>query len=156
MQEEKIFTKSYDETLFAFSVLKRLGSGSVDSFGERLKCQKIYYFAQLFGVSPSYHFNLYIRGPYSPALADDLYKTKDKQIKANTGKFIPDELERRFIELQTFLKNKDIRQLEVIATLHWLLKKAGLPVSDAISKLKDLKGASEKEIKYAFNSLKKI
>ncbi|MFH1392437.1 MAG: hypothetical protein ABIG90_02020 [bacterium] len=80
--ETNIFKKQYDDTLLAYSVLKRLGAGNVNIFKERLKSQKIQYFAQLFEVSPVYVFNLYLRGPYSPDLAYDLYEIKKEKFKS--------------------------------------------------------------------------
>ena len=121
-----IFQKSYDRALFAHYILRRLQAGKVDSFDDRLKSQKVQYFAQLFRVSPYYQFNLYIYGPYSPTLADDLFQIKREGTEMKLNKFIPKELEERFQCLSGFIKKKTIRQLELIATLHWLLKTADM------------------------------
>ena len=154
--QENIFTQPYDVAVLAYSVLKRLGSGSVDYFSERLKCQKYHYFAQLFGVSPVYSFNLYIRGPYSPDLAHDLFEIKNQKIEANTEKFVPEELENRFNALENFIKDKDIRKLELSATLHWLMNIAKLSEPDAKERLKQIKSASAEEVEYAVESVKNL
>lgn len=154
--QENIFTQPYDVALLAYNVLKRLGSGNVDYFSERLKCQKYHYFAQLFEVSPVYSFNLYIRGPYSPDLAHDLFEIKNQKTKSKIEKFIPEELEKRFNALENFIKGKDIRKLELSATLHWLINVAKLSESDAKERLKQIKDASAEEVAYAIESIKKI
>jgi len=156
MKEKNIFTKPYDTVLLAYVVLKRLGGGNVDSFEQRLKSQKIQYFAQLFGISPLYAFNLYIRGPYSPDLAHDLFQIKNKGIKVKIGKFIPEELEKRFGELEHFIQEKTNKQLEIVATLHWLIKRVGFSRGEAEKKLKELKGIFNEEIEYAFNCIKNL
>lgn len=151
--ENNIFKTSSDAALFMHSVLKRLGSGDVDNFTQRLESQKMQYFAQLFGVSPKYPYNLYARGPYSPDLAHDLFVIKDKKIKVKTEKFVSDELEDRFMALQEFIKGKSIRILEVAATLHWLVKEVKLSKSEAEKRLIFLKNTTENETSNAFNIL---
>jgi uncharacterized protein YwgA len=155
MKEEKnLFTKSYDATLLTFSILKRLGSGGVETFSQRLRSQKIQYFAQSFGVSPYYRFSLYLWGPYSPALANDLFVIKNHNIDAKVDKFLSEELEKRFNNLKNFIEGKDDKQLELVATAHWLIKKAGFSEEKAKEKLIKLKNATLKEIEYSFNSIK--
>ena len=145
--EHNDFGKSYDTSLLAYSVLSRLNSGKVDSFSQRLKSQKIQYFAQLFKVSPHYNFNLYVRGPYSPSLARDLFFIKEKNIKPEKSKFIPNELEERFDKLNNFIKKtSSIRELELAATLHWLIKIAKMGSKEAENKLKIWKDAKNEEV----------
>lgn len=156
MEKNNIFTKPYDTVLFACSVLKRLGSGSVESFEQRLKSQKIQYFAQLFGVSPIYRFNLYLRGPYSPDLSHDLFLIKEKNIKIESNEFVVEDLENKFKKLKKFIANKNIRKLEIISTLHWLLKVAKIPQKEVIKRLVELKKATSEEVKYAFRTIKEL
>ena len=156
MEEKNIFTKPYDAALFAYGVLRRLGSGNVDFFEQRLRSQKIQYFAQLFGISPPYAFNLYIKGPYSPDLTYDLFQIKKEGIKVKIGKFIPEELEKRFKYLEKFIEKKTDRQLEIMATLHWLLKVAGFSEAEAKKRLTEWKGANSDEINYTFNVIKNL
>lgn len=156
MEEKNIFKNSHDAVLLTCSVLKRLKSGEIDSFNQRLKSQKVHYFSQLFGVSPSYSFNLYLRGPYSPDLAHDLFKIKNKGIRVRVSKFVPEELEKRFVNLEKFIAKKNNRQLEIVATLHWLIKIAKFSEFEAKKKLIELKEVSYDEVKYAFNSIKNL
>ena len=48
---------------------------------------------------------------------------------------------------------KNNRQLEVIATFHWLRKIAGFSEEQVKEKLKELKGANEDEIKHALKAI---
>ncbi|MBU3942695.1 hypothetical protein KKA24_01785 [Patescibacteria group bacterium] len=150
------FTKPYNTAIFAYSVLKRLNSGNVNNFSQRFLSQKYQYFAQVFGVSPHYIFNLYLNGPYSPSLTQDLFKMHEDGVKVNAGKFIADDLEKQFVQLEKFLDGKKLRELELVATLHWLFKVVGLPMEKAEKRLADLKDATSSEFKYAMNSIKKL
>jgi len=153
------FKNPYDKALFAYYILRRLNAGSVESFGDCLKSQKVQYFAQLFKVSPYYFFNLYLYGPYSPDLANDLFeiRKKDNDIKnIKVDKLIPIELEKRFQQLKGFVENKNKKELEIVATLHWLLKIAGLSNEDAKRKFIELKNVNDKEIKFSFNEVKNL
>lgn len=149
MNEE--YTKNYDTVLLAYSVLKRLGSGSVESFEDRLRSQKIQYFAQVFNVSPVYGFSLYIKGPYSPSLAKDLFQLKADSVNVSTEKFTPDILEENFFKLKEFIdKVKTTRFLELVSTFH-LLNKMKLNPTDCLKKLKELKDPTDDEIEKTIN-----
>ncbi len=148
------FPRGVDTALLTFSVLKRLGTGRVASFDDRLRSQKVQYLAQLFKVSPEYPFGLYLRGPYSSQLADDLYRIQREGLDVREQPFTIDELEDRLRQLSSFLKGKDNRQLEVLVTLHWLLKIANLDLRDAKSKLIELKHATPYEIDNSLAALK--
>jgi len=144
------FHKDLDEVLLVQSVLKRLGSGKVNSFSERLRTQKTHYLAQACGIVPAYSYNLYLRGPYSPSLADDLIKIDKEDLVTDTSKFIPDELNKRFQTLKQAIKGKSSRDLEIAITLHWFLKEVGLKKDSAISNTAKYKHATEEEINNSF------
>lgn len=150
------FHKSLDEILLVQSVLKRLGSGKVDSFSERLRTQKTHYLAQACGIVPAYPYNLYLRGPYSPALADDLISISKENNDADKTKFIPDELNQRFQTLKGAIKGKTARDLEVAITLHWFLKEVGLKKDSAISNTVKYKEATNEEIENSFSLIKTL
>ena len=46
----------------------------IGSFDSRLKLQKLVFIAGFLGFKHGYDFSLYLRGPYSPDLANDYYK----------------------------------------------------------------------------------
>ena len=77
-------------------------------------------------------------------------------IRVKLDKLIPVELERRFKRLKEFIEKKDNRQLELIATLHWLLKVAGFSEAKAKKRLTEWKKASFDEVNYAFNAIKNL
>lgn len=156
IKEKNIFKDSCDKALFTYYILRRLGAGRVDLFKERLRSQKVQYFAQLFRVSPYYPFNMYIYGPYSPILANDLFRIQKKELEVKLDKFIPSELEGRFQHLKRFIRGKSNQQLEIIATLHWLLSIAHLSKQDARERIIEWKGVTSDKVNYAFNELKNL
>ena len=143
-----------DVLLYVYSLLKRLGCGKVNTFEQRLKSQKVQYFAQLFGVSLRYQYNLYLNGPYSPGLAHDLYQIKELKMKPMLEKFIPEELEQKFNDTKKFVKGLSVRELEITATYHWLLKIVKMTAEETCKKLIEWKGATQKELDLSKNKLK--
>jgi|SRR3989344_834257 len=139
------YRKDIDSVLLMYSVLNRLGGGEVETFSQRLRSQKTQYIAQTFGISPAYDFNLYVRGPYSPSLAHDLFKLRTEKVEPATENFTPEELENRFEKAVNFLKVKSIRELELTTTLHWLQTVAGLPKDAASKKLRMIKDSDQEE-----------
>ena len=149
------FKNSPDAALLAFAVLTRLGGGSIDTFEKRLRSQKIQYLAQVFGISPPYRFNFYVRGPYSPDLANDLYSIYRGGLTVEK-RFVPQELEERFKAFKKFIEEQSTRQLELLATLHWLIKVAKLPTQEAQKRLARIKGADTEEFRYAIATITKF
>lgn len=149
------FVKNPEEAIFAYSVLRGLGCGEMSTFNERIKSQKVQYLAQLFGISPKYQYNLYLHGPYSPALANDLFKISEDKVSVIKIKFVSDELENKFLNLKKFMATiRSRKELELITTLHWLSKVAKLPENEAEKQLIKLKSASEEEAIYVKKLLK--
>ena len=145
-----------DATLLMYSVLKRLGSGGINTFSERLHSQKTQYLAQTFAISPAYTFNLYIRGPYSPDLARDLFELKRQKLISKIEEFTPGELEERFQKAKNFITDKTIRQMEFITTLHWLIIVARLSHDAARAKLKAIKAIDDKESAIIYESVQEL
>ena len=150
------YSQDFDAVLLAYSVLKRLGSGGVEAFAQRLISQKVQYLAQVFGVSLKYRFNLYLRGPYSPFLANDLFKLKEEKLQVKEESFVPQELEERFQEAKKFVDGKTVRQLELITTLHWLKIEAHLSKNSALAKFKEIKSPSEEETRETISFVEKL
>ncbi|MFH1256673.1 MAG: hypothetical protein V1494_05285 [Candidatus Diapherotrites archaeon] len=50
----------------------------VDEFADRLIIQKSVYLLDLKGIKTGFNFNLYMRGPYSKELTDQIYENKTK------------------------------------------------------------------------------
>ncbi len=83
------------------------------------KLQKYVYLARnLFGMDFNYPFNLYIRGPYSPKLADDYYKlNKSGENLSN----VPYD-KNKFDGFKDYVTGRTPKELEVIATILYLWK----------------------------------
>jgi len=58
--------------------LKELGlkNLSIDNFQDKLVIQKVIYLLQLKGVKTGFSYDLYVRGPYSSDLTNELYQHK--------------------------------------------------------------------------------
>jgi len=94
------FVKFLSEAGFRFDL---------EDFDSRLKLQKYVFLARKFGLDLGYKFSMYIRGPYSPDLAQDYYNLPER------GADIPDSFDRKgFLEL---VKGKDGAWLEAAATI---------------------------------------
>ncbi|MBU6141837.1 hypothetical protein KGO95_01795 [Patescibacteria group bacterium] len=156
MSDIKEFTKPQDAVFLAYNVLKRLGWGDIDTLEQRIRSQKIQYFAQFFGVAPEYNFNLYLHGPYSPGLAKDLYILRDMDIKIENENFVPEELEERFAKLHTLITGRSTKNLELLATFHWLVNIAKLNPADAKKNLVQLKSISLREAEGIVQEFNKI
>lgn len=80
-----------------------------DDFISRLRLQKYVYLAKFFDIDLGYKYNLYLRGPYSPTLAEDYYNLTemDKVVGAisNFGKFAD------------LVSGKDHKWLEIASTI---------------------------------------
>lgn len=153
---ESNLTKELDAALLAYAVLKRLGVGDLVTFESRLKAQKLQYLAQQCGVSPTYSFNLYLHGPYSPTLTADLFELKRSGVLPDKTDFLPDKLKEQFAILQQTLRGLSARTLEVTATLHWFWRTAQLTEEKAQRMTADYKKATEQELNTAFALLKKL
>ncbi len=149
------FSRSEEEVLLVSSVLRRLDSGKLGSLAHRILCQKIQYLAQHFKITPPYSYGLYLHGPYSPDLAKDLFFLENQKTPVSQEQFLSHELEERFMRLKEFVQSKDLRSMEIITTLHWLLQ-SGFSSEQAILKIKELKKATPVEIKFAQETLQKI
>jgi len=87
----------------------------IDSFEDRLRLQKIVYIAKYFDIDLGYTFNEYLRGPYSPELANDYYKLNEIWNSDELKRLKPLDDE-KLRELIKFLKDKSTDELEGIAT----------------------------------------
>ena len=142
-------------SLYTVSVLKKLGVGKRGTFEDRLISQKVQYISQLFSLTPYYSFNLYLRGPYCPDLTRILYEIEPKNIIKDL-KFSSPDMEERFEKVKSFIKNKDSRKLELVATFHLLRFLLGMRENSAITRLKELKDANDREVEYVVSEVSKL
>ncbi len=88
---------------------------NIDEFDNRLMLQKLVYISKFFGIDLGYSFNYYLRGPYSPELADDYFRLAELDWNALREK-IPKITTPEFEKFVNFVRGKDIELLEGIAT----------------------------------------
>ena len=110
--------------------LDKLGiEPEIDTFDERKTIQKVVYLGQLTGVDLSYRFGWYLKGPYSPSLAEDYYHLADEleigdesyeeyQLK----KSLSDRLEKvqPLIDKPEEFKLENVDWLELVASYDYL------------------------------------
>lgn len=111
-------------------------------FNFRLKVQKFVYIAKYFGWNHAYEYNLYIRGPYSSALADEYYNmdiyNNYSPVKIDDFKVKP---------FKNFVKDKSIHYLESASTiLFYLNDNPNLSRENAIEELHKIKPHIDSEI----------
>lgn len=80
----------------------------------RIQIQKLLYFAQEFGADFGYDYNMYIHGPYSPALAQDYYDNDFRDVEGN----IPGNLD--YANFLDFVEGESNTWLELASTVHKL------------------------------------
>ena len=135
---------------------------NIEKFEHRLMLQKYVFISKFLGHNLGYSYSIYLRGPYSPALADDYYKLADayslyggdytKELGGlNTEKFLK------------VIEGKDGKWLEIAATVlsvyeSYQIKFRGAELIErVISTSCDIKSATEGEkIHHVFEELKRV
>ena len=101
----------------------------LDTIDDRIKLQKLVYLAQAATGALAYHFNPYIRGPYSPTLTRDLYgllepgrenEAKERADAYKLSSSTIQELETAKLVSNTKCGINYVRWLELIASLHYM------------------------------------
>ena len=154
---------SFERPLHLLATFSTLGLEiDVQTFDTRFFIQKNWYFLQEFGADLGYAFGMYIRGPYSPALARAAYALQDleyeseeiESVSVNTDAIGRMRAFMRDID-QLISRTKGRRYwLELLASLHFLCK-YGYP---KIKNLEDARSRSklarfENDIETAFRIL---
>lgn len=115
----------------AVLTLRRLGvEPNLRTFDDRLIAQKAIYLAQAAGIDLGYFYNWYLRGPYCPALTDDLFGAISSGFAGDSTpkRWALDEpsgrrLDRLKAVIGTRLRaTKPLaRRLELLASVHFLI-----------------------------------
>ena len=139
--------------------MKRIGRFNVNSWNDRVAVQKLVYLIQ-YGLKDDlrYPFNLYVHGPYSSQLADDLYKLGDTE-KATITRYKSKEMDEKFERFVELLGNnkKNANWLELVATMVYLHRTQKVNESQVLEKVKKLKPYfSKKNYSNAFEAFTKI
>ena len=113
-------------------ILKRINEKhfSMDTFGDRLRLQKLIYLLQASGLRLGYDFSWYLRGPYCSFLTRNGYCAEEGYGQFPSGVKMRDRMdERLFQDFLRFVKDKSTDELEISASLHYLKNKKS-PMSD--------------------------
>jgi len=149
--------------LFMKFLEREAGFGfDIEKFEHRLMLQKYVFISKFFGFNHGYSYSIYLRGPYSPALADDYYKLAD--FYSSYDEDYTKELEG--LNTEKFLKviaGKDGKWLEIAATILSVYESYRIKFREAelreriIATSCDIKSATEAEkIYYVFDELKRV
>ena len=121
--------------------LKGLGmrTPSADDFEDKLIIQKAVYLLQLKGVKTGFGFNLYVRGPYSPALAAELYLHR-RELRELESAIKLSEREARAVQELRALVGLKPSLLEVAATYAYFAFEQGKDPLTATKGVRAMKG----------------
>lgn len=110
---------------------------SMDGFQDRLKLQKMVYLLQIFDIYLGYNFTWYLRGPYCSVLATNGFALKEfyNDVPNTDIKFQNPRTQERFEEFKKFVKGKDVDELEIAASLHYLKQTCTQPDSEIKNKV---------------------
>lgn len=97
-----------NEGLLTFDVIGE----TEEHFENRLKLQKYVYLASYFGLDMDYRYSMYLRGPYSRALAEDYYTLGNNGFESHA---LPDDFGHDMF--MDFVGGKNSEWLEIAATM---------------------------------------
>lgn len=113
------------------------------TFDDRLRLQKLIYMVEAFGVYLGYDFSWYLRGPYCTRLAKTGFELEQiaHRIEDNTKtKFADPYMQKRFDRAVQFIERimddpSDTERLEIVASIHLLLKTTSLDKQSIFSRV---------------------
>lgn len=122
-------------------VLDRLGTTDISTVEDRMEVQKAVYLTQSAGVGLGYSYGWYVRGPYSPSLTRDYFDlSEDAPASASLKEAAAERIDRVIT-----LMNEPIgdlrrpQRLELLASIHYLLKQSKMAEATARKRINDLK-----------------
>lgn len=127
-------------------VLKDLGVEPVmTAFSARLRIQKIVYLLQEFGLQTKWNFSWYMRGPYSPDLAHELFERHEKSAK---GPIIRDDETKALRRFREKFGNSQLtaQELEAAAAVVFVAKSTGARSSALIARVREQKPYLPKQL----------
>jgi uncharacterized protein YwgA len=111
----------------------------VENFQDKLVIQKAVCLLELLGLDMKYRFSIYVRGPYSPDLAADLYANKELVENLKTDYAFTKAEKELIAKISEASNNLEPALLEIMATYAFLSKKCSLGGKEAIAELKKIK-----------------
>jgi len=128
----------FDKVIACFKELE-MNNIDINQFNNRILVQKVIFLLQLEGIKfDKYYFDLYIRGPYSPALTRDFFNRPKHLFELKTNEDLTVN-EKAILRKLKKIKDLDISTLEIGATYAYLVKIDKLQHDEAIKQIKDLK-----------------
>lgn len=128
----------------------------LDRLDHRIRMQKYVFLAKEFGLDVEYDYNMYLHGPYSPALAEAYYEGLDD---VTVSEDALDGLDTdRFLEV---VAGKDTRWLELASTLVSLSNRYAryeepeTVEEAAIARASELKDADESTLRSIWGELRR-
>jgi len=109
---------------------------NVDNFQDRLVIQKTVCLLEMMGLDLDYHFSLYVRGPYSPGLTEELYSNKEAVNGLRTD-YKPNSEEKKQLQKFSEISKLEPTILEIMSTYAFMIKDN--EEKQAVIKLKKLK-----------------
>ena len=109
-----------------------------NEFTDRLIAQKVACLLELKGMDTGYPCNIYVRGPYSPELTQDLFEYSDEFSKLKTDASLNERESTIVKDLKKIFKMKPIF-LEIGSTYGYFIKYSHCDPSEAVKLLKRLK-----------------
>ena len=117
---------------------------SIDTVDDRLILQKAVYLAQT-KVTLGYNYGWYLKGPYSPKLTQDYYELADeiRRDQDLAGELRQDARE-ALASVRELISNapdgvRKVSWLELLASLHFLVRKSGFDLEAARRKIAETK-----------------
>jgi len=109
-----------------------------ERYEHRIIAQKTVFLLKMKGIPLEYGFNLYVRGPYSPLLADHYYAHSDDMKHFNTTETLEATEKESVRQLLDLFGNK-ASLLEIGATYSYLITTCHLSAIDAFRTVKSMK-----------------
>ncbi len=123
----------------AIACMNELGRKiKVNSFEDKLVLQKTICLLELMGVRIGYSFSLYIRGPYSPDLTEDIYHHREMVESSKTGYALSKHEKELVGKVSEASNNLEPEMLEIMATYAYFIKN-GRDSREAFLETKKLK-----------------
>jgi len=122
-----------------------------NNFEDRVKLQKYVRIAESCGLNLGYKFNLYLRGPYSPDLANDYYELSLPV--SDSVRFDYDDFNaERFLKI---VKDRDLLWLEIASTI-LSVEENNPQISEdrLIAMVAEIKGVEKSKVEKILSELK--
>jgi uncharacterized protein YwgA len=111
----------------------------VKNFENKLIIQKTACLLEMLGADLGYPFSLYVRGPYSPDLAKDLYKHVDGHERLKTAYKLTEADRKQLHSISELSDGMNPKLLEIMATYEFMVKELRYGEKQALVDLKKLK-----------------